>query len=219
MYNKLLINFKKRFSSIPIIAGSTTIVKFQDFFIFAINKSKYWKKRNNMTQIGFSCVGGRIEQKESPLRAALREVKEEILQEIKIMPLKDTTHIKENNEKGILKIKDGPAYVVEFISPGMPGDPNKDGKWGLLLFIFIGEIKKEPFHSDEIPGIIFVKKDNFDILYKESITYSELNNNGNFIKSNETIPEDAIFKPTFSGKIISKLKINPTKLFENGKDN
>lgn len=218
MYNKILIDFRKRFEGMPIIMGATTIVKFEDYFIFAINKSKYWKK-GDITQIGFSGVGGKIEENESPLDAALREVKEEILQEVKIIHSKDMTYIKENNEREVLKIKDGPAYIAEFISPGIPGDSNKDGRWGLLLFIFIGEIKKEPSPSTEIPGIILIKKDNFNILYKESINYHELNSNGNFIKYNEKIPENSIFKPTFSGQIISRLKIDPTELFKDGRNN
>lgn len=141
MYTNMLFEFKNRHKNIPIIAGATTIIKFKDYFIFALSNQKYWKKEGKNFKIGYSGVGGKIEEDESPKDTALREIKEEISQNATLLPVKYTKYIKEDGQKTILKSKDNTAFITEFISSGIPGNPNKPGEWGLLLLIFLVRLK------------------------------------------------------------------------------
>lgn len=84
---------------------------------------------------------------------------------------------------------------------------------GIIVAYFFGEIKNKPLLGD-IPGIIFLKRENTNLLYKKEITYQELISKGNLIKSKIPIPENSVFHPVFSAKVISELKINLNNFFK-----
>jgi hypothetical protein len=213
MHKELLSKFQEKHPDIPIIMGATTVLKFHDSFIFSLNKEKYWKDENGL-KIGFSGVGGKVEDGESPKEAAIREVKEEVGQDISLIPFPKTIFVSESGEKKELAFNESPAYIAEFISPGVPGNQNKPGYWGLLLFVFAGTVNNEPAPTEEIPGIISFTKDTFNLVHNDNISYSEMIAGGSKVIAHKTIPESALFQPTFSAKIISDMRINPDDLFK-----
>ena len=60
--------------------GASTIIKHKNKYIFEIQKSYKWSSssESNILEIGIGCIGGTIENEETPIEALRREVKDRI---------------------------------------------------------------------------------------------------------------------------------------------
>lgn len=126
--------------------GASVVLKYNDQYLFEIQKRHKW--HHNLGKellICIGCIGGAIEEGESPSEALMREVKEEIGTEIKILEWKQPFAIDSNRE-----VTDE-SKLEENIFFDWYGarEPYRNSR----ICVFLGEVIGAPFPGD-LPGLL-----------------------------------------------------------------
>ena len=176
--------------------------------IFALSKQDYWiqEKQQDRILISYGCVGGKIEQGETMIKAAIREAHEEIMTDIEIKSSKKTYLIDLKMSVRFLeqkrKINPIAIYFVKY--PGKPGDPTKTSQSFIgKIYVFFAKLKGDPKPASEVPAILFT---DWEIVQKNIGVYFPLSK---FLKHGKIIeqfkiPENSFLYPMWTPEIIGK---------------
>lgn len=176
--------------------------------IFALSKQDYWiqEKQQDRILISYGCVGGKIEQGETMIQAAIREAHEEIMTDIEIKSSKKTYLIDLKMSVRFLeqkwKINPIAIYFVKY--PGKPGDPTKTSHSFIgKIYVFFAKLKGDPKPASEVPAILFT---DWEIVQKNIGAYFPLSK---FLKHGKIIeqvkiPENSLLYPMWTPEIIGK---------------
>lgn len=191
----------------PRIAGSSVILRFEDRFVFELQKSYKWIiDETGRVCIGLGCIGGSIEAGEGPLQALQREAREEIGVEIDLLPAPGMLLVKTDNS------------VVDDVDPGQYkgaviqwyGDRPEYANW--LILSYLGTTRAKPAPND-LPGIILARPKDLLKALRESLTLEELRQSGIEVISRVPLPDGAKLVPRGTAKRLFYLMENePQKL-------
>ncbi|TFG04664.1 MAG: NUDIX domain-containing protein, partial [Promethearchaeota archaeon] len=176
--------------------------------IFALSKQAYWirQKDKGRVLISYGCVGGKIEQGETAIEAALREAREEMVVDIELLTSSRTHLIDLDLSVRTIKpggeIKPFAIYFVEY--PGKPGDPTKKAqKFIGKIHVFFAKLQGEPTPSSEVPAILWT---DWEMVQKNIGEYVPLKKflEAGRIKEQVAIPEKAHLFPMWTPEILGK---------------
>lgn len=182
--------------------GASLLLIQKDSIIFTLTKEKKWKSEEDITEIKFSGIGGALETGESIFECLKRETMEEIginIKNIDFPDLKQTFIIDNDNpivknELSIDSEEKIPFYVVRLKLPLREDTIETDKKFSCLqLVVYIAKINSNTdvkVSENEIPGLLFVKKEAlYDVLDGKVTMEKNKNNDYVKIKWNENFPQ------------------------------
>ena len=185
--------------------GASLLLIQEDNIIFTLTKQKKWKDKEDITEIKFSGIGGALETGESIFECLKRETMEEIGIDIKNINFPDLTQtfIIDNdepivkNELSIGSKEKIPFYVVRLKLPLREDTTETDKKFSCLqLVVYIAKIDSNTdvkVLENEIPGLLFVKKEAlYDVLNGKITMEKNKNNDYVKIKWNDNFPHNKI---------------------------
>lgn len=181
-----------------IRSGTGIIAKYNDRFVFAIGSNRFWTQEEVDLSITYTAIGGKVEEGETFVSAAIREAQEEANTEVDLIDSTKTLLWDFTTENcRIVRLKE------KMIRPVIIYKRRSDYMW--VVYVFLSSFKTEPRPSMEVPALLLMHK-NF-LIDKRYISVEEHIKRGNIILEQEknTIPRDAILKPFGSAKIINDL--------------
>ncbi len=198
--------FEKKHESESKSVGVSTMMKHKGRYLFVLSKEKYWTPFKDGTKINYSCVGGKLEEGESFQEALLREAREEIDSDLRLLPNRKTFYVDSDNNVSEVDITDEfkPRIIFEQKVLGKPGDPSANGFWYLLVPVFYSEALTNPRPSSEIPALIMLNGDMYKSTLKTNRLSTIMSQGGILIKQRE-IPDETYIEPLFTAKVIGNL--------------
>jgi len=206
MVQDIIRDFQENKSNERLEIGTGALIKQGENFVFALSKEKYWEEKEDITHLSFQNIGGAIEEGETPIQALEREAREEIGTEIKVKISKQT--LVSYEDINYSESKTSPLMIYTDENPGKPGDPEAEGTWKLLGFLYKAQILEEPQPSSEIPAIIKIPEKLF-LNSENGLTRKQIEEKGEII-TQRPLPEKFKAKPKFSAK---KILENKEKIF------
>lgn len=176
--------------------GASIILQYNDRFIFEIQKKHKWRKNNNgIYQIGVGCIGGNIENGETPHETLHREAMEEIGSKISIFHIEKPFTVDS-------------SFNVSFLS---------DSEYSSNIFFYWHGTKEtylqnrictfwcgalgEPY-PDDIPGILITHLNTLFTTFETNQTLESILCRGAVLKAKEEIPREAIIFPVGTVKVL-----------------
>ena len=193
--------FKEKWCKVETKVAAGSIVKYENRYVFILEKEKNWQKVDGKLLIPYSCPGGGLEEGESIQECLQREALEEISCNLEIVDGRETFYI--NYEGNMRRIEvDGfprPLLVYEVMLPQEAA--SKAGvKVAVLVFAFYSKALGLPAPSKEIPALLLMEPR----LYKKSLDMVPLRNivgEGGKLVEARLIPPDTLTSPSFTAKM------------------
>jgi len=181
-----------------IRSGTGIIAKHNDRFVFAIGSNRFWMQEEVDLSITYTAIGGKVEEGETFVSAAIREAQEEANTDVDLIDSTKTL---------LWDFTTGNCRIVrlkeKIIRPVIIYKRRGNDMW--VVYVFLASFKTEPRPNIEVPALLLLHK-NF-LIDKRYISVEEHIKRGNIILEQEknAIPRDAILKPFGSAKIINDL--------------
>jgi len=174
--------------------------------LFALSKPKYWVKDKDRVFISYGCVGGKVEEGESIMEAALREAHEEISTDVRIISSEKSYIIDLDLKVHLLKqewsINPIAIYFVKY--PGKPGDPSNTKQSFIgKVHVFLCELNGQPKPASEVPAILWT---DWKVIQDNIGSYFPLSKflEGGKIEEQKEIPRNAYLYPMWTPEILGK---------------
>ncbi len=195
---QLYKSFEAKHKDIRVGAGASSLVKFDNEWIFIIDAEKRWAFNEKQEAIiSFGCAGGTVEHGEKIIDAVHRETMEEIGTTIQIKDAETTQYLDEKGGISTISLQDDfrPRVIYEhrFASPDK-------GASIYLIFVYNSVALEEPRPSSEIPAIFSTDLKGFRKL-ADSIPLRYLHNNYD-VKTQRSIPKNGILFPFMTPKML-----------------
>lgn len=195
-------------SDYQINQGASLLLIQDDKIMFTLTKLKKWRKKNDITEIKFSGIGGALEKNESIFECLKRETMEEIeidINDIKFPKISETFIV--DNDRPLNKIEldidakeKTPLYVVRLKLPLREDTVEKNKKFSCLqLIVYVAKINSNievRISEDEsIPGLLIVKGKSLKEVLEGKVILDNTQKNDNIeIKWNKNFEKENIPK-------------------------
>jgi 8-oxo-dGTP pyrophosphatase MutT (NUDIX family) len=182
-----------------IRSGTGIIAKYNDRFIFAIGNKRFWTQEKGSLTITYTAIGGKVEEGETFVSAAIREVQEESDTQVDLIDSPKTLLWDFTTRKSkIVRLEEKMTKPVIIYKRA-----DDDAIW--VVYVFLANFKTEPIPKMEVPALLLLHKD--FLVDKRNISVEEHIKRGNIILEQErnVIPRHAILKPFGSAKIVNDL--------------
>ncbi len=127
--------------------GNGLILKYKDRFIFTIGKEDYWRIVEGSYIITYTDTGGHVEEGETIIDSARREVKEELGCEVDLYSSLQTLYCSLETPKiKICALKDKIAPILVYNSHEMK----------MSVCVYLGYISSQPNPQREVPAILLL---------------------------------------------------------------
>jgi len=181
--------------------GASAVIKYKNKYIFEIQKRHKWYHCSGSNiVIGIGCIGGSIENEESPIETLRREVKEEIKTKINIIEWNSAFTINSNLEVNTIESKLEENLFFDWYGTREPYKKNR-------ICVFLGEVIGDPFPGD-LPGLLIADIELLIECIKNQSTIKHCINKGMEIINKEEIPLEAKIKGVGTVKKLEELYEN-----------
>lgn len=177
--------------------GNGLIIKYNDKYVFAVGKEKFWKKEGNSLIITYTAAGGNVEDGETILESAYREGKEELGADILILSSEKTlVYDFRTKQKKIVMLD-------EEVRPCIIYNTTLNGNDDLSVCVYLAEVKDKPMPSMEVPALLLLNKE--QVLEKKVHQLKELLEQGAEIFEQRPIPRYAEMETFGTASILKRL--------------
>jgi 8-oxo-dGTP pyrophosphatase MutT (NUDIX family) len=187
--------------------GTSLILRRRGLLLYGIRPPKQEAGRDVLEVTG---IGGAMEAEDKSLTSGVqREAREEIGSSVQLVPCRETVVVRSGGtvERVVLQGEERPAAVVfrhHRTPPHHPWHQSHEGQG--ILVVFLAELKRPPWPSQELPGLIWLTPSQIPVLARDDVPLQNLLDSGARLieLKSESLPRDARSRLTDSQEALAQ---------------